>query len=305
MLDTLDLNQLKTFYLAVKHGTFSRTAQQLKLSQSAITRQIQRLETRLGFEVFKRSSRYLILTAKGDILYRTSSQLFEQLLAIDTELNASEDQEEGLLIVAAPDYIANSLVIPYLNEFMELYPKLKLEIKVQDSEPNFNLREADIAVCPKLLNPNHIEQEYLMSTQLGLYAHQKYLDTYGIPQNPEELTHHHLLAFGEKKDFSSHEDLNWHLLNKDKSVNDPYLTINSNSLLVAAEKGIGIISWQKEFVKAFSLPLVAVLPENHGPKIDIFIVFHKNMENHKKIHRFKEFYGKKVAEIFGPQSLVH
>lgn len=305
MLDTLDLNQLKTFYLAVKHGTFSRTAQQLKLSQSAVTRQIQRLENRLGFEVFKRSSRYLILTAKGDILYRTSSQLFEQLLAIDTELNASEDQEEGTLLISAPDYIANHIIMPFISDFMNLYSRLKVKITIQDNEPNLSLREADIAILPKANSNANVNHQYLMTLHSKLYASPLYLENYGIPRTFEDLTQHNLLASGEKNDFSGLDYFNWHLMDKDKTIQAPYLTINTDALLTAAEKGVGIISWQEEFVKGLSLPLVPVLPEVSGPEIDIFFVFHKNVENHKKVLLFKEFYAKKVQEIFQVHPTSH
>ncbi len=97
----MDWDKLRIFQAVADAGSFTHAGEGLKLSQSAISRQIGALEEQLGVMLFHRHARGLILTEQGDLLFRTAHDVFMQLQAARAKLTDSRERPSGDLKIRA------------------------------------------------------------------------------------------------------------------------------------------------------------------------------------------------------------
>ncbi len=122
------LDYYNIFYETARCASFSSAAQKLYISQSAISQCIHQLESDLGVRLFIRSRKGVALTKEGSLLY-------EKIEAAITALNQGEalierlrHLESGMLTVAAGDSVTTHFLLPYLEQFHEKYPDIKIEM---------------------------------------------------------------------------------------------------------------------------------------------------------------------------------
>src|SRR5918995_7154263 len=95
----MDWDKLKVFHAAAEAGSFTHAGEQLGLSQSAVSRQVSALEQELAVSLFHRHARGLILTEQGEVLYRTTHEVFMKLEAARAKLTDSREKPHGELKV--------------------------------------------------------------------------------------------------------------------------------------------------------------------------------------------------------------
>ncbi|RJQ42675.1 MAG: LysR family transcriptional regulator [Gaiellales bacterium] len=129
----MDLNKLRTFCSIAEKGNFSAVAEDLFMSQSAVSQQIQALERRYGVVLFDRGSKGATLTEPGRILYNKA----RKILDIEDEINQEFDDLRGLkggeLHVGASTTVGNFLMPFYLGEFKKRYPEVKVSMMVENT----------------------------------------------------------------------------------------------------------------------------------------------------------------------------
>lgn len=129
----MDLNKLRTFCSIAEKGNFSAVAEDLFMSQSAVSQQIQALERRYGVVLFDRGSKGATLTEPGRILYNKA----RKILDIEDEINQEFDDLRGLkggeLHVGASTTVGNFLMPFYLGEFKRQYPEVKVSMMVENT----------------------------------------------------------------------------------------------------------------------------------------------------------------------------
>lgn len=130
---TLDLDTLRTLVAISRHGTFAAAAEQLHKTQSAITQQMQRLESVIGVPLFDKQGRNKPLSQQGEKLVHYA----RHMLAINDEaLRAMQDgQLEGILRLGSPHDVAETILPTVLTLVARSSPQIKLEIRV-DRSPN-------------------------------------------------------------------------------------------------------------------------------------------------------------------------
>jgi DNA-binding transcriptional LysR family regulator len=124
----MDLYQLETFLAVAQEKSFSRAAQRLHRTQSAISQTISRLEEELGETLFDRSSRDGTLTDAGHLLVEYAEELLNLRSEAHDALAELRQLHQGKLVVAANEFTALSL-LPILNEFHRLHPTIKIQVQ--------------------------------------------------------------------------------------------------------------------------------------------------------------------------------
>ena len=128
----MGLSHLRTFHYCATFLSFSKTAQHFELSQPAITKQIKKLESDLGQELFIRAGRKLFLTAAGEALFEYSSQIFSLYEeAVDKMRNLS-DKKRKLRIVGDLNYIKMNLS-EFFAKAYERFPDIEIEIDTAEN----------------------------------------------------------------------------------------------------------------------------------------------------------------------------
>src|SRR5258708_39819147 len=114
-LTDLNWDRLKGFHAAAEAGSFTHAGGQLGLSQSAVSRRVSALEQELSVSLFHRHARGLILTAQGDLLFRTAHEVFMQLQAARAELTDSRERPSRDLKIQTPPALGINWLIPRLR----------------------------------------------------------------------------------------------------------------------------------------------------------------------------------------------
>src|SRR6478609_6156688 len=193
----LDWDKLRIFHTAAESGSFTHAAEKLNMSQSAVSRQISALEEDLGLKLFIRHARGLVLTEVGEQLFRTAHRMHAELQQVESQMSESQDIPIGQLIVTTTVGIGSTWLSSRIHEFLLLYPDITIEIKLNDSELDLAMREADVAI--RLHRPNQSEmiQRKLFTVHNYFYASNSYIDEHGMPRSLDDLDNHRIISFGE------------------------------------------------------------------------------------------------------------
>lgn len=125
---TIKLELYKIFKQVADSGSFSEAAKTLYISQSAVSQAIKQLEQQTDIALFRRSSKGVLLTGEGQLLYEYVSSAIDLLDVAETKLEAMKNLTYGELKIGASDTISHHLLIPLLEEYSKRYPKIKLQI---------------------------------------------------------------------------------------------------------------------------------------------------------------------------------
>ncbi len=124
-----NLEYYKAFYYAARLHSFSQAANVLFLTQPAISQSIHRLENELGVKLFTRTSRGMLLTPEGNLLYGHVQKAFSILESGEVRLRGSTDPEHGEIRIGATETALTHFILPRLSIFRESYPKVSLQIR--------------------------------------------------------------------------------------------------------------------------------------------------------------------------------
>lgn len=150
--------RLTVFRAVAAQRNFRRAAEQLYLSQPAVTQQIKALEEIVGLPLFDRSGREVTLTAAGELLLRSAEQSVALLNQASSELSALRGQLSGTLRIAASTTIAQYILPPLLGAFLRLHPAVHLEIESTNTESAAEAVASGRAALGMVEGPPHTSQ---------------------------------------------------------------------------------------------------------------------------------------------------
>jgi DNA-binding transcriptional LysR family regulator len=297
----LDWDKLRVFHAVAEAGSFTHAGDILKLSQSAVSRQVSALESSLKVPLFHRHARGLILTEQGELLYRTVHDVFAKLAMAEAQLSETKDRPKGALKVTATVALGSTWLTPRMNEFLELYPDITVELLLEDRELDLSMREADVAIRMAPPRQPELIQRHLMTVHVYVYASPRYIERHGMPRTADDLDRHRIVVFGDVSGRPPFANLDWLLKvgGREQRPRYPILMVNNvYAILRAVEGGIGLAGLP-EFVANSSKGVVRILPELEGPRIDAYFVYPEELRNSKRVHVFRDFLLRKVAETQG------
>ncbi len=286
----LDWDKLRVFHAAAEAGSFTHAAETLRLSQSAISRQVSALEHDVGVPLFNRHARGLVLTEQGEMLYRTTHDVMVKLEAIKSRLTEAKDQPSGVLRVTTTVGLGTGWLTERLPEFIELFPDIQLQLVLANEELDLTMRQADCAIRLRQPQQPDLIQRRLFTVHFHLFASPAYINRYGKPNAISELRDHRMVTFGLP--VPAHlSELNWleTLEDMDNARRAPSLQINDiSSIKRAVERGAGIAILPDYMVDKTS-ELVQLLPETDVPSFDTYFCYPDALKNQAKLHAFRDF----------------
>ncbi|MFC0116336.1 transcriptional regulator GcvA [Pseudoalteromonas xiamenensis] len=138
------LNALKAFEAAARHLSFTKAAEELYVTQAAVSHQIKTLEEHLGLKLFLRKNRSLLLTEEGQAYFLDIKEIFSQLIDATDKLLARG--AKGSLTVSLTPSFAIQWLVPRLSLFHEAHPEIDVRIKAQDHDENSLTDDVDVAI---------------------------------------------------------------------------------------------------------------------------------------------------------------
>jgi DNA-binding transcriptional LysR family regulator len=193
----LDVNrsgEMEVFARVFELGGFSAAARELRMTPSAISKLVGRLETRLGARLVNRSTRGLQFTAEGRSFYDRSVRLLADLDEVERSV-AEAEVPSGKIRVSANLPVGRLLLLPIVPAFLEAYPKLSLEISLTDHVIDLIEQRTDIALRSGPLKSSQLIARKLGAVRMMIVGSPGYLARYGVPKTPDELAQHNRLDF--------------------------------------------------------------------------------------------------------------
>lgn len=123
-----NLEYCKSFYYVVKFGSITAAASALYISQPAVSLSIQKLEDELGCKLFTRMARGVRLTPEGDAFFKHIEKAFNEIESGERVLRDMLNFESGEIIIGASDMTMRYFLLPHLEKFHHLYPKIKITV---------------------------------------------------------------------------------------------------------------------------------------------------------------------------------
>lgn len=165
----MEIDQLRYFLRVAERGNFTRAAEDLLISQPALSRSIQKLEEELGQPVFERKSRSVSLTDAGSLLQARAQQVLSILE--DTKAEITDDGQSGRIRIGAIPTIAPYFLPDVLRQFSEQYPKATVIVHENTTDnllKSCTQGEIDLAILALPIPAKYLEVEELFEEELYL-----------------------------------------------------------------------------------------------------------------------------------------
>lgn len=296
-LYTTDWNKFRTFYHAAKASSFTKAAENLHMSQSALSRSIASLEESLKMRLFERRRQGVVPTQEGRELFETVDAMFNSFLQYEEKVKKTQEEPEGLLKVAFAPSLPHSKIAQVTADFLTLFPAMRLAFLERNHEESFNSYQADATIQRFEPYAKKIEQIYLATACFGIYASLSYLEKYGLPSKEEELNQHLLIALGNPDclpPYMPNTILQLGMTGGKKRT--PGLCVMSLLEMVhAVQTGLGIAMLPTECVEG-NASLVRILPHVPPFPVDLYYAYPHYHQNTKRITAYGAFLAEKFKK---------
>lgn len=201
--------EIEVFVRVVEEGSFSSAARALRMTPSAVSKLIARLEARLGARLVSRSTRKLQLTPEGTAFYESGLRILADMAAAEQEAAAGASPRGRLRVNSYVPFGVHRL-IPLLPRFLERYPEISVDLVLTDSVIDLMAERADVAIRAGPLSESRLVARKLGQSPVVVVAAPSYLEAHGTPLTPADLDGHNRMGFG----FVRHLD-GWPFLDAD------------------------------------------------------------------------------------------
>lgn len=184
------LSNLIAFARAGSSGSYTAAARSLSISPSAVSKSVQRLERHLGVSLFTRTTRSLTFTPEGRELHERALKLLREAEEIEQVAKAARAEPSGTLRVAASLPIGIHVIAPALPAFRSRYPKVTVDLRLNDQIIDIVEAGIDVAVRMGELADSRLLSRKLAPHRLCCFASPSYLAARGTPKHPDELEGH-------------------------------------------------------------------------------------------------------------------
>jgi DNA-binding transcriptional LysR family regulator len=282
--------ELQTFISIIDTGSISGAADQLNQTSSGISRALTRLEKKLHTTLLRRTTRRMQLTDEGQTFLDQARSIVSAMEKAEQSMTEYQGTPSGILRVdSASPFILHSIA-PYMDEFLQLYPAIKLQLVSSERIIDLLEKKVDVAIRIGVLQDSTLHAKLLGHSRLRIVASPGYLKKYGTPKTVQELSEHRLLGF------TSPSTLNhWPLKNAggnsySANIN---LTASSGETLLQLAKNDAGIACLSDFMTLKDLEekkLVQILKNQTAEfKQPINAVYYKETQASKKISAFTQF----------------
>ncbi|MGE3064548.1 MAG: LysR family transcriptional regulator [Hyphomicrobiaceae bacterium] len=286
----MDWDKLRIFHAAAEAGSFTHAGEALRMSQSAVSRQVSALEKNLKVALFHRHARGLVLTEQGELLFRTASEIIGKLSTAETLLADTATKPSGELRVTTTIGFGTVWITQRLREFLELYPDIRVELILSDDQIDISMRAADVAIWTSEPQQSDLIRRPLFTMQVHAFASSSYIRRYGAPQSIDQLDDHRIVSYSGTP---AHHlaAIRWlETAGRDgKAPRAPAFAANSVIAMkyaIRAGVGIGVIP---DYLTDEETELVPVLRDARQPALPIFFVYPEELRTSKKVQVFRDF----------------
>jgi LysR family transcriptional regulator for bpeEF and oprC len=279
------------FVATVEAGSFAQAAQRLGMTPSGVGKAVSRLESRLGTQLLRRSTRRQLVTESGAECYQKFRHFLQDLEAMET-VSEPEQPMQGTLRLHLPPALAREFVMPALPNFYNKHPGVTLQITVRNDSIDLIEEDVDLTVRFGSVNGANIISRPVGAMQYIVACSPAYALTSGMPMEPEELLRHNCLRFYSRQIGRPRK---WIFTQngrrRELTVAGNLILNNTDALIEAAIGGIGIV--QVPLYAAQSAlqdgRLISLLEPFRAAQMEVNAIYSVSQRASLKINAFVEF----------------
>jgi DNA-binding transcriptional LysR family regulator len=181
--------RLRVFYTVAQTLNFNRAAEQLNISQPAVTKHIKEIEQHYATTFFDRTRKQIILTKAGEILLQHAHLIFEQYQKLEFDINLLQNKTEGTLHIGASTTIAQYVIPGYLAHFHKRFPEINIELTNANSlviEQLLDEKKIDLGLVEGPVHHSELKYTTFLKDEIVLVTHPKNVSRNRIIE-PNEL----------------------------------------------------------------------------------------------------------------------
>lgn len=294
------LKSMVVFAQVIEQGNLSAAAKYLGLSRAVVSYHLKKLETQLEVKLLNRSTRSISLTEAGRAYYDRCRVIAEQANAANQHIENLKNEPVGLLKISCPVNAGLQTVVPALNEFKKIYPKIELDLMLTDEVVNIIKEGVDLAIRGAPLSDSGLQASKLATLTTCLCASPEYFNQHGRPKTPEELSNHQWVIY---KLTSGAVTLTKGSRSFSVMTKGSISTNNAaaRTAFVEAGHGLGRIPTYDAWPKIKAGTLEMVLEDYKFTDINVYGVFPPGTANAKKLRLLLDF----LKEYFAKQINVN
>ena len=271
---------VSVFVAVARAGTFSKAGERLSLTKSAIAKSITRLETRLGFKLFHRTTRLTRLTSDGEAYLAACLAALDEVIAAQTALSSSSKVLSGRIHIDMPTGFGRRILLPALCEIVRPHPGISLILTFTDAVTDLLRDDVDLAIrFGKLADSSHLVARQLKKQRRVICASPSYLKEFGEPANIAEVAGHRCIVGtfnGPPQTWSVMEG------NSVISYSPPatHLLSDGEAMVDAAIAGMGLVQLPEFMLReqVASGQLTEILQGWSGPDVEVHAVWPKRAQ---------------------------
>ncbi|MCP4315685.1 MAG: LysR family transcriptional regulator [Hyphomicrobiales bacterium] len=276
---TFDWNQARAFLVTAEEGSLSAAARALGLTQPTLGRQVAGLEEELGVTLFERVGRSLSLTQPGLELLDHFRTMGEAASRISLAASGKSQAIEGQVSITATNMMATYNLPSILERLRDIAPGIEIEIIASNDVRDLTRREADIAIRHVRPEQPDLIARLVSEMTAQLYASKDYLDRFGRPEKPEDLSGAQFIGFGQSdRLLPVFNGLGLSLTTR----NFKLTTASGTVILALVRQGLGI-SIVTDDLAEVNPDLELVLPQLDPIPVPVWLVTHRELHTSRRI----------------------
>lgn len=286
------LDGMVIFVEVVNSGSFTQAAQNSGHSTSYISKEIHKLEARLGLRLMHRTTRSLSLTPEGEAYYQQCSLIISQAEEAESALSGQQLEPKGDLRISCPTSFALSQMPCIIANFLDKYPLVNLDVDLNNRKVDMITEGYDILVrgAHQLDDSSLISRKVYASHAVTIAA-PSYLAKYGVPQHPNDLINHQTISYSYLKQPNIWQYVDENQKSFQVPVKSRLMTNNSELELDLCVAGNGITRLPRFSLKdeLETGKLVQLFEEYDKHKIDIYLIYPSRKHLSSKVRCFIDF----------------
>ncbi|MFQ5625708.1 MAG: LysR family transcriptional regulator [Methyloligellaceae bacterium] len=286
---------LEIFARVVTAGNMSAAGREMGLSPAVVSKRISHLEERLGARLFARTTRQLTLTESGQGFYDRVVNILAGIEEAEAYVTRRNTIPRGTLKVSAPTAFGRMHIAPFMAEFLEQYPDMRLDLELSDDMVDIVGEGFDAAIRIGELEDSSLVARKLAPSRRFICAAPNYLSKVGQPQSLSDLAKYNCLTAAAQEV--------WRLEGPDGPVSirvNGNIRTNSSEVVresVIAGLGIALRSTWDVGLELKSGRLKIIMPEYHeSPRVAVYAVYPCRQFIPSKLRVFIDYLG----NLYGP-----
>lgn len=286
------LEHIETFVKVVEASSLAAAAKQLGLSPAAVSKQISALEQDLNVSLLYRTTRRMELTSLGQIYYKQCKTVMKNIADLDECMSALHAEPAGELIVLSSRYFADHCLVPHFQEFFAKYPKISLDLIIAGRASDMTREDIDLFFGITHLAPAETFQQEIAKGHFTLCAASAYLEKYGVPKTPQELSKHRFITYSVRQ--APHK---LSFKNGTEIYLDPFIKVSDTKIMLSCTlQGLGFaklhyLESEKHLSDGSLIEILADFRELPQP---IYLSYKQARYLQPKVRHFIEFFLEKL-----------